>query len=179
MKTQATILIALMLLLTGGLQAQRKNKAEQSAKIEQQFKDLQTLMNSNRFQVTIDRVYPMNGADLTRFNPTGTITVTDSTAKGKLPYFGRAYTLSYGEGGGIEFDNTIKGLQVKTIEKKKKNSVFYQFNVDGKNDVYRITIEAFPGGTCSVGINSNNRRNISYSGKIENLPETANPTDKK
>lgn len=171
MKTQLLLLIALMLLLTGSVQAQRKNKAIQDAKIEQQFKDLQALIRSNRFQVLIDRVYPMNGADLTRFNPEGTITVTDSTAQGKLPYFGRAYTLPYGEGGGIEFDNAIQKLQVKTIEKKRKSSVLYQFNVSGQNDVYRITIEAFPGGTCSVSINSNNRRTISYSGKIENLPE--------
>lgn len=179
MKTQAIILMAFMLLLTGGLQAQRKNKAGQNAKIEQQFKDLKNLIQTNRFQVTIDRVYPLNGADLTRFNPEGTITVTDSTAKGKLPYFGRAYTLPYGEGGGIEFDNTIKALQVKNIEKKRKSSVLYQFNVAGQNDVYRITVEAFPGGSCSVSINSNNRRNISYSGKIESLPDPTNPTDKK
>lgn len=171
MKTQGIILIAIMLLFTGGIQAQRKNKAEQSTKIEQQFKELQALIGTNRFQVTIDRVYPMNGADLTRFNPDGTITVTDSTAQGKLPYFGRAYTLPYGEGGGIEFDGTIKERNVKTIEKKRKSSVLYQFNVAGQNDIYRITIEAFPGGTCSVSINSNNRRHISYSGKIENLPE--------
>lgn len=179
MKTKGILFIALLLLFTGSLQAQRKNKAKQDAKIEQQFKDIQTLVSTNRFQVTIDRVYPTNGADLTRFNPEGTITVNDNTAKGKLPYFGRAYTLPYGEGGGIEFDNTLKELQVKTVEKKRKSSVIYQFSINGQNDVYRITIEAFPGGTCSVNINSNNRRNISYSGKIESLPETANQTDKK
>lgn len=171
MKTQLLLLIAFTLFLTGSVQAQRKNKAVQDAKIEQQFKDLQTLVRSNHFQVAIDRVYPMNGADLTRFNPEGTITVTDSIARGKLPYFGRAYTLPYGEGGGIEFDNAIQKLQVKTIEKKRKSSVLYQFNASGQNDVYRVTIEAFPGGTCSVSINSNNRRTISYSGRIENLPE--------
>lgn len=179
MKTQTILLIAFMLLLTGGLQAQRKNKAGRDARIEQEFKDLQSLIRSNRFQIAIDRVYPMNGADLTRFNPEGTITVTDTTAKGKLPYFGRAYTLPSGEGGGIEFDNTIEKLQVKIIEKKRKSSVLCQFNVAGQNDIYRIMIEAFPGGTCSVSINSNNRRNISYSGKIEPVSETPEQPDKK
>lgn len=179
MKTQAIILIVFMLLFTEGIQAQRKNKAEQEIKIEQQFKALQDLIRSNHFQVTIDRVYPMNGADLTRFNPEGTITVTDSTAKGKLPYFGRAYTLPYGEGGGIEFDGLIKKREVKIIEKKRKSSILYQFHVAGQNDVYRITIQSFPGGTCSVSINSNNRRNISYSGKIESIPDQTKTTDKK
>lgn len=171
MKTICIILLGFMLISSGSAQAQRKDKAQRSMQAEQQFKAVKSLIESHQFQIHIDRAYPMSGSDLSRFNPEGTITVNNDTARGKLPYFGRAYSLPYGEGGGIEFDGTVKEPQVRTIEKKKNKSVLYQFNVAGKNDIYRIAIEAFPGNTCNVNINSNNRANISYSGKISSLDE--------
>lgn len=168
MKTFYLILLAFLIGSTGVTDAQRKNKTTQDSLSRLQFQKMMMLVESNRFQIDIDQVYPLNGSDLTRFNPEGTITVTDSIAKGKLPYFGRAYNLPYG-GGGIEFDNPVKDREIKAVEKKKKTSVFYKFSVSGKDDVYRFSIDIFPNGTCSVNLNSNNRRNISYSGKIKEL----------
>ena len=93
----------------------------------------------------------------------------DSVAEGNLPFFGRAYSLPYGEGGGIEFDAPMKNPQVKMLKKKKKQSVMFSFSVPGKGDTYQITIEMMGGDGCSVFLVSNNRTQISYSGKIKAL----------
>ena len=74
------------------------------------------------------------------------------------------------EGGGISFDNTMQAVSIKTIEKRKKQVVSINFTVWGNNDVYQITIEAVPDGSCSVNLTSNNRAQIAYSGTIS-LPE--------
>ena len=119
-------------------------------------------------------VYPQGGGDVSRFNPRGKITVKDSVAEGHLPFFGRAYSLPYGEGGGIEFDAPMKNPQVKTEKKKKKQSVTFSFSVPGKGDTYQITIETMGGDGCSVFLVSNNRTQISYSGKIRALEREGN-----
>lgn len=165
MKTSYFILLIFLIGCTSIATAQRKNKTERDSLSQQQFREMTALVAGNRFEINIDRVYPLNGSDLSRFNPEGTITVADSTAKGKLPYFGRAYTLPYG-GGGLEFDAQVKEREIKTVEKKRRTFILYKFSVAGKDDTYRFSIDIFPNGTCTVNVSSNNRRNISYSGRI-------------
>lgn len=164
-------LLLLALLVGCTTIAAAKDKSTKDSLQQQQFKNMLSLVESNRFQIQIDRVYPMKGFDVTKFNPEGTICLNDSIAKGKLPFFGRAYSLSYSPGeGGIKFDNFVTERRIKAIEKKKNSLIRYQFNVSGENDIYRFSMDIFPNGTCTISVNSNNRENISYSGKIEKLP---------
>lgn len=171
MKTQYLILLAFVIGLSGATQAQRKDKATQDSLFAQQFNYVKTLVESNQFQVKIERVHPASGGDLTQFNPEGTITVDDTMTKGKLPFFGRAYSASYGKSGGIEFDNIMKERSIKVIEKKKRKTILYRFTVAGEGDIYRISIETSANATCNVNVNSNNRSHISYSGTIEGLKQ--------
>ena len=125
-------------ILSLSVSAQKPTKAEKAAQLEQEFQQTRQLIESNHFQFELNRVYPQGGQDLSRFNPRGKFVITDSVAKGTLPFFGRAYSLPYGEGGGIEFDG----------------------------DTYQISMEISGGGNCSVNLNSNNRAQISYSGTV-------------
>ena len=124
------------------------------------------LIESNHFQFELNRVYPQGGQDLSRFNPRGKFVITDSVAKGTLPFFGRAYSLPYGEGGGIEFDGVMKDQSLKIEHKKKRKILIYRFSITAKNDTYQISMEISGGGNCSVNLNSNNRAQISYSGTV-------------
>ena len=133
--------------------------AQKAAQLEQEFQQTRQLIESNHFQFELNRVYPQGGQDLSRFNPRGKFVITDSVAKGTLPFFGRAYSLPYGEGGGIEFDGVMKDQSLK-IEH------IYRFSITAKNDTYQISMEISGGGNCSVNLNSNNRAQISYSGTV-------------
>lgn len=172
MKTMYLLLALLLPVFASTATAQKLTKEEKAAKLEKAFEETRALVESKQFQIDIDRVYPQRGGDVTRFNPRGKITVRDSMAKGDLPFFGRAYSLPYGEGGGIEFDAPMKGLTIKTVEKKKKKkTISFNFTVTGKNDTYQLSIDVAPGGACSVNLTSNNRAQISYSGTLSALKE--------
>lgn len=159
--------VLLAMVLPAG--AQKISKEEKTAQQGKSLAEARALLESRQFDVEILHVYPQGGGDVSRFNPRGKITVKDSVAEGHLPFFGRAYSLPYGEGGGIEFDAPMKNPQVKTEKKKKKQSVTFSFSVPGKGDTYQITIETMGGDGCSVFLVSNNRTQISYSGKIKAL----------
>ncbi|MEG1738278.1 MAG: DUF4251 domain-containing protein [Odoribacter sp.] len=165
-------LILSLFLFVGSLpvSAQKKNsKEEKAARLEEAFQKTQVLVKSNHFKINIDRVYTQSGQDVSRFNPSGEIIITDSVAKGNLPFFGRAYSLPYGEGGGIEFDGPVKDRSI--LEKKKKRALIYQFSVAGGNDTYQFNIDIAPSGGCTVNLMSNNRAYISYSGSVSPLEE--------
>lgn len=154
------------------LPAQSQEKKEKAARLAEEFQATKTLVESHQFRIDIDRVYPQGGRDVSRFNPRGEIVIDDTIAKGNLPFFGRAYSLPYGEGGGIEFDGPVKERKVKIVEKKKKKVIRYEFAVTGKNDNYKLDINITAGGGCYINLISNNRAQISYSG---NLSAPKNP----
>lgn len=163
------IALAAFLCITGPLQAQKKS--DKTAKNEQIFQETLALVESNQFKIDINRVYPQRGYDLSRFNPRGIINIKDSIAEGNLPFFGRAYSLPYGEGGGLEFDNKMEDRSVKINDKKKGKSISYDFSVRSQNDVLSFRIEIHGGGGCTVNLLSNNRESITYSGNITPLSE--------
>ena len=96
MKISKSVLLIISLITALSVTAQRENKTEKAARLEQDFQDTVSLVETNQFMVKIDRVFPQGGHDLTRFNPRGEISIKDSIAEGQLPFFGRAYSLPYG-----------------------------------------------------------------------------------
>ncbi len=170
MKTLFLLLVLVSSIASHPLSAQHQKaeKAEQFAKL---FQETQKLIEGNRFKIVIDRAYPQNGMDMTRFNPRGEIIIDDTLAKGNLPFFGRAYSLPYGQGGGIEFDGPMTGKTIQIKKRKKNKMILYHFSVRGQNDVYQISIDIAAGGNCSVDVNSNNRTHIAYTGKAVPLDE--------
>ena len=119
-------------ILSLSVSAQKPTKAEKAAQLEQEFQQTRQLIESNHFQFELNRVYPQGGQDLSRFNPRGKFVITDSVAKGTLPFFGRAYSLPYGEGGGIEFDGVMKDQSLKIEHKKKRKILIYRFSITAK-----------------------------------------------
>lgn len=150
--------------------AQNSKKSEKAARLEEHFQTTLRLIESGQFHIEIDRVYPQSGHDVSRFNPSGYITITDTLAKGRLPFFGRAYSLPYGEGGGIEFDGPVRDRKMQIKQKRKTHFILYAFTVSGKNDIYEISLNIGPEGECTVNLISNNRTQISYSGRAEAIP---------
>ena len=126
-------------ILSLSVSAQKPTKAEKAAQLEQEFQQTRQLIESNHFQFELNRVYPQDGQDLSRFNP-----------RGKF----------------IEFDGVMKDQSLKIEHKKKRKILIYRFSITAKNDTYQISMEISGGGNCSVNLNSNNRAQISYSGTV-------------
>lgn len=145
-------------------------RASESKK-DSQFENIRQLVTSNRFRAEADRAFPSRGKTIDLFSNRGFITLSDSLARGFLPFFGRAYSLPYGDGGGIEFDSTVQNRQILIKDKKKNKTITYRFSVRGKNDLFNITLLITSSGNCTITVQSNQRSSISYSGKIYPLQE--------
>ena len=94
------------------------------------------------------------------------VIIRDSIAAGYLPYFGSGYSIPQTGNRGIVFSNTMQDLTRQTRGKGRRQSIFYQFSVVGKNDTYKLSIDIRHDGTCYLFINSLKRSPISYTGQI-------------
>lgn len=171
MKTMYLLIMLLPLAFIQPAEAQKLSKEEKAAQAAKEWEGTRQLIEGRQFNIEINQVYPQSGRDVSRFNPRGKITVRDSIAEGYLPFFGRAYRLPYGEGGGIEFDAPMQEVKFDITEKKKNRKITFSFKVPGKDDFYQISIESMGGYNCSINLISNNRTQISYSGTISSLEE--------
>ena len=157
MKTLKTIIpIGILLFTCLFAMGEKKQKSDTAgiAKIEQ-------LMKSREFYIEVDHAFP-----------TGQLFMLDTIATGRLPFFGRAYSTEYGQGGGIEFEKAkIENESFKVINKRKKHYIEYKFNVRNRNDVFNFYVEVYGNGKCSVNVTSNNRASISYGGDLTPIPD--------
>lgn len=94
------------------------------------------------------------------------VSIRDSIASGYLPYFGSGYSIPQTGNKGIIFNNTMLNLTRQTRGKGRHQSIFYRFDVVGKNDTYRLSIDIRYDGSCYLFINSLKRSPISYTGQI-------------
>ena len=162
MKTLKTIIpIGILLFTCLFAMGEKKQKSDTAgiAKIEQ-------LMKNREFYIEVDQAFPTGNSSITinskygqkRIGGEGYVSlatnegqlfILDTVASGRLPFFGRAYSTEYGQGGGIEF----------------------KFNVRNRNDVFNFYVEVYGNGKCSVNVTSNNRASISYGGDLTPIPE--------
>ena len=177
MKTLKTIIpIGILLFTCLFTMGEKKQKSDTAgiAKIEQ-------LMKSREFYIEVDQAFPTGNSSITidskygqkRIGGEGYVSL--ATNEGQLfilPFFGRAYSTEYGQGGGIEFEKAkIENESFKVINKRKKHYIEYKFNVRNRNDVFNFYVEVYGNGKCSVNVTSNNRASISYGGDLTPIPE--------
>lgn len=95
------------------------------------------------------------------------LTVTPDTVIAYLPYYGRAYSPSIGQGeGGIKFTSTDFTY---ASEKGKKKSWNVKIAPNDLSDGYRINMNVYDGGHASVAISSYNKQTIVYSGYLRRI----------
>ncbi|WP_435522435.1 DUF4251 domain-containing protein [Chryseobacterium indoltheticum] len=87
-----------------------------------------------------------------------------------LPYFGRAFTSTYGTSDN-SYRFTSKDYAVTKTQSKKGNWV-YKIKPNDVKNVSDINIEIFKNGRASTSIRSNDRQPISYDGYISKNEET-------
>lgn len=171
MKTKLSILLVLFCFLSMGCFAQEKTKKELKAEKElEKQKEIKTLIDSKNFLFEAQKVIPQGGGFIILDYNTYFLKFNTEKTTCDLPFFGRAYNISYGGDGGIKFEGTPEKIQ---IEKRKKNYII-KATVKGKNDVYDLMFTVFFDGGTTLSITSNNRASISYDGEIRSYK-----TDKK
>ena len=162
METKIIPLVLLMLVTTLDPMAQTiDGKAEKENSRIAKEKEVARLVDSRIFMFRATRAMPAGykSVDLTT-NP-GRVKFSPELIVSEMPYFGKVYTVSFGDGSLIFFGNPT----VFTVVKNSKNYAI-EAKVKGEDDCYTINLTVSFEGSSSMSISSNHRALISYNGEI-------------
>ena len=89
--------------------------------------------------------------------------VNGDTVVSYLPFFGRAYSVPYGGGKGLNF--TGKVISYETSRNKKEYNI--KMGVDSDEDQYIYYIDVYENGRAVILVASKNRSNITFYGEMD------------
>ncbi|MDR1337148.1 MAG: DUF4251 domain-containing protein, partial [Tannerella sp.] len=119
------------------------------------------------YRISVNRMLPVKGPS--QYLTSGySLTVRGDTVISYLPYFGRAYSLPYGGGKGLNFEST---LTVYSLSFDAKGTARISFQTRSENETLLYLIEVFSNGSSVIRVTSNNRQSVSFYGTLE--PEEA------
>ena len=139
-----------------------KNKVEKQHQID-------SLMNSKEFVFEANRALPQGGSSVDLTGNTNFIKFRPEKIESYMPFFGRAYSIDYGEDGGIKFVG--KPIEYTIVTRKGGKGFEINATVPASHDNFKLTIFVSPDGNASLTINSNQRSAISYNGDIGKLED--------
>lgn len=170
MKTRSLLIFALAAALTGCGASSPASRDEESGTRQEKktadFEKLATLVESGNFQYTVRTASPSGGRTI-QISSEYTLEARDGAYEAQLPYFGRAYSVSYGGDGGIAFKGNPENLQITRNE--RKSTVQVKFQIRGGGDDYKVSLEIGSSGFGSLVVSSQKRQSISYYGQVSEL----------
>ncbi len=161
MKKYLVILMAVMLAACSSLTP--AEKAERRAKRAQA---VEQALAARHYRVAVDMMYPRRGRAKNVSSDYG-LEVKGDTLVSYLPYFGRAYSVPYGGGKGLNFTETFTEYHTNKLS---NGATQVLIKVKNEEDVYQFILEIFDNGSASIEMNSRERESINYSGNME-LPD--------
>ena len=159
MKNVRLLFLIGIVLTIGGQSLYSQNKKERK---EQKAKDIKEMIESGRFTIDVDRALPMGGRTVNLTTPYS-LEMRGDSAISYLPYFGRAYSLPYGGGDGMRFEESITDYQ-STFD--KKGTARIKFAARTKEDTFRFDVQVFSNGSAIISVTPANRQNITYQGEL-------------
>ena len=135
-------------------------RAEREAKIE---RAVAKMLAEHRYAVTVNMMFPRNGR-AQNVTSDYSLEVRGDSLVSYLPYYGRAYSVPFEGGKGLNFATLIKNYH---SEKGKKGNTRVEIEVDKTEDCNRHSLDTFPNGTTTIDVNDRERDPISYSGQME------------
>lgn len=119
-------------------------------------------LDSRRYSIDIQTMYPRRGGGRT-VSYGFSLTVKGDTLVSYLPYFGRAYSLPYGGGKGLNFTERI-GSYHEQLTPKGSRHIELQTRNDEDNYLFTIDIQA--NGRAYIHLQPHQRESISYDGEV-------------
>ena len=136
---------------------------ERAARAAEQAAKVKTALTERDYKISIDRMYPMKGSSK-NVSYGYSVEVRNDSLISYLPYFGRAYSVPYGGGKGLNFSERI-GSYEEALLKNGKHHI--EIGVTNEEDTYLYTIDVYDNGNSTIAVQSRQREPISYAGRIE------------
>jgi hypothetical protein len=163
MKTVIPILVSAAILLSACSASSSSSRNELR---DAEFEKTASLIESGSYQFIIRSASPAGGRTIQITTPYS-LKAENGSFEAYLPYFGRAYSGAYGDGGGIEFKGTPEDLKLTRNEKKRTIAVKFTIRTDGDN--YTIDLNLGSSGFGNLAISSQKRQSITYAGSATEL----------
>ena len=127
---------------------------------------LYDFIEKGEYILDIDRVSAPRFPNTIMFNPSGEVEVNDSIVTGRVPFFGRLYSVPVGSpNNGIEIKDKMFGLKIS----KKKKYVLSTFSVRSNSEIFRFSINFYTNGRFMLILSSTHRENNTYEGYYKEL----------
>lgn len=150
------VLITLFLLCATALMAAKPKDGVRNEAVS-------AALESRDYTIDVRTAMPSSGPSV-QLNYSYNVKIKGDSLYCYLPYFGRAYSLPYGGGEGLNFVTTTTDYKQ---QKAKRDMMRISFNARTREDTYRFTIEVFPNGSSFVQVSPNNKQSISFNGDME------------
>lgn len=132
-------------------------------KKEQKKQAVEKLVASGKYKIDVNRALPSRGRSVTLTSPYS-VEIRNDSVLSYLPYYGRAYSIPYGGGEGLNFKAPISEYQ---IEWNKKGAAKIKFSARSSEDKFDFSIDVFSNGSSSIFVNMQNRQSISFNGELD------------
>ena len=139
--------------------------ATSAEKLAQQQKTANAVieaMSGRHYKIDVESAYPSRGKMLS-LSWGFSLEIKGDTIISNLPYYGRAYSIPYGGGKGLNFTSTIQSYTSSEVKMGKSRVVIKTRN---EEDSYQYTLEVFPNGEATIDVISRERETISFRGRL-------------
>ena len=132
-------------------------------KKEQKKEAVKKLIASENYKIDVRTAMPMRGRSIPLTSPYS-LEIRNDSVISYLPYFGRAYSIPYGGGDGLDFKAPLKEYDMKM---DKKGNAVIEFVARNPEDRYEFRAKVYTNGEASINVNMQNRQSISFQGELE------------
>lgn len=139
--------------------SKKEIKAEKKAK---QMEEVKAIVESKNFVFDARNANPMKGRTV-NLTSDYDVKVTNDSIFSYLPYYGVAYSASYG---GTDSPMIFDVPFETCTQEKVKNGYMVKVEAKNKNDRLTFTFHISETGTTTLSVSSINRQSITYNGEI-------------
>ena len=157
-----TIRIIFSLLLITAMSMPTLSAQTKKEKKELKKQAVEKLVTSGKYKINVNRALPARGRSVTLTSPYS-VEIRNDSVISYLPYYGRAYSIPYGGGEGLNFKAPLTDYKLAKIK----------FSARSEEDRFDFSIDVFSNGSSSIFVNMQNRQSISFQGELD-MPEEIN-----
>lgn len=162
-----TIRIIFSLLLITAMSMPTLSAQTKKEKKELKKQAVEKLVTSGKYKINVNRALPARGRSVTLTSPYS-VEIRNDSVISYLPYYGRAYSIPYGGGEGLNFKAPLTDYK---LEWGKKETA--KIKLRSEEDKFDFSIDVFSNGSSSIFVNMQNRQSISFQGELD-MPEEIN-----
>jgi len=160
METKKRLVVSLLAVAIIGftpLFAQNKKEIK-----EKRIAAVKERVESRNYEIEVNRALPMGAPSIT-LTYDYSLKIKNDSVYSYLPYYGRAYSIPYGGGKGLNFRAPLKKYEMEIDHKGRIN---IRFETQNSEDHFKFIINIYDNGSANIDVNMQNRQSISYYGDL-------------